>query len=249
MPRTLTTVLVVAVLCSFSTSPARAAGLNLYWNDCSVGGAATTNRDFACNTNQGFNDLYISYSPPPEITEVDGVEERLDLQSASPTLPDWWRFKNAGSCRLTALTFLPSAPSACPDPWAGQGVGGIGAYYVSPDIGLPLDRARLVAVQAVPTGTPMPPLVPTTEYFAAVIRISNAKTVGSNGCAGCATSMCIVLSTVGLYPPGATQGTALFSPISNNFVSWQGGAGGNSQCHGAAPATNHTWGQIKAIYR
>jgi hypothetical protein len=95
----------------------------------------------------------------------------------------------------------------------------------------------------------MPPLDPGTEYFAGVIRISNAKTVGPTACGGCSTAVCIVMNKLGLVPPNAPQATYLFNPISNNFVGWQGGVSGNQQCFGATPATNHTWGQIKTLYR
>lgn len=247
MPRTLTPLLVAAVLCAFSAATARAAGINLYWNDCSTGGAATTNRDFACDSNVGFNDLYISYDPPPEITLAVGVEITIDLQSSASVLQDWWQFRNAGSCRLTALTFLPSAPSSCPDPWLGQGVGALAAYQLtSSNPSIPLNGARILAVMAVAEGTT---LVAGTEYFGGVIRISNAKTVGPTACGGCSTPVCIVLSRVALVPPGAPTGTPLFIPLTNNFVGWQGGTAGGLTCFGATPALNHTWGQIKSVYR
>ena len=252
MPRAQTALLVVALL-GFSTATARAAGINLYWNDCSTGGAATTNRDFACNTNAGFNDLYVSYDPPPEITSTVGVEITINLVSSASALQDWWQLKNPGTCRLTALTMLPSAASACPDPWQGVGVGGIAAYLVnSSNPSIPVNGARILAVMAVAEGTPMLPLVAGTEYFGGVIRISNAKTVGPTACAGCTIPVCLMLSQVSLYPPGSTSGTPLFLPLTNVFVGWQGGVGGvggGFTCFGPTPTLNRTWGQIKTIYR
>jgi len=246
-----TALFAIAALCGFAAA-SRAAGINLYWNDCSAGASATTNRDFACNTNIGFNDLYVSYSPPPEITAVEGVEQVIDVQSATSALPDWWQFKNAGTCRLTALTLLLNSPGSCIDPWVGQPTaGGIAAYQVFPNPpGIPPNGARILSIEAVPAGTPMPPLDPTKEYSAAVIRISNVKTVGPTACGGCSTPVCMVLNYVGLYPPGAPTSTNLYTPISNNFVSWQGAVnGGLHTCLAATPAQNHTWGQIKTIYR
>jgi len=62
--------------------------------------------------------------------------------------------------------------------------------------------------------------------------------------------MCILLWRVGLYPSGAPSTIYLTTPISNNFVSWQGAAnGGIYNCLGPTPVTNRTWGQIKTLYR
>lgn len=252
MPRVLTTLLVVGAICAVSATTTRAAGINLYWNDCSTGGAATTNRDFACNTNVGFNNLYVSYSPPPEITAVTGVEIIINLRSSSSTLQDWWQLRNPGTCRSTALTFLPGAASSCPDPWAGQGVGGIIYQVTADDPTIPPNGARIRAVMAVPDGTIMPPLMSGTEYFGGVIRISNAKTIGPLACAGCSIPVCLMLSQVSLYPPGSPSGTPLFLPLTNTFVGWQGGVGGvggGFTCFGPTPTLNRTWGQIKTLYR
>src|SRR5262245_6357052 len=252
MRRALNILLVVAVLCVSIAATARAAGINLYWNDCSAGGAATTNRDFACNTNVGFNDLYVSYDPPPEITSVVGVEIIINVRSSASGLQDWWQFKNPGTCRVTALTMLPSAVSDCLDPWQGVGVGGIAAYQISSTPGIPPNGARILAVMAVAEGTPMVPLVAGTEYFGGVIRISNARTVGPAACAGCTIPVCLMLSQVSLYPPGAASGTPLLLPLTNQFVGWQGGiggVGGGFTCFGPTPTLNRTWGQIKTLYR
>lgn len=245
-------VLLIPALLALGAPIAWAAGINLSWNDCGTAGAL--NRDFACDTNNGFHELYPTFDPDLPASQIDHVEHFIDLQSASDPLPAWWQFRNAGSCRAASLGVLsiPRSPAlSCLDLWDGNGVGGISAYFVTSNTpGMPTDRARIFSTASVP-GTPRPSANPGTEYFTIALIINNAKTVDAGSCGGCSVPVCLVLNEITVYQlPGAPNGTRhLTSPRDRNFVAWQGGVPGGVGCAGATPALNRTWGLVKSIYR
>lgn len=116
--------LLAAALLNALASPAMALGINLFWNDCGLGPTAATNRDFACDTDDGSHLLVGSFDPPPGLTRVVGMAAIVDIASESCPMADWWQFKNAGTCRRTAFsaTAAPLAGQiACADPWQGRG--------------------------------------------------------------------------------------------------------------------------------
>lgn len=93
-----------------SVQPASAVGINLSWSDC--GAAGTTNTSLPCNTNSGPPVVLVgSYFPPLSVAAMVRQDIVLDIQSAEPVLPNWWRFVNAGSCRGTAGLALSRAPT------------------------------------------------------------------------------------------------------------------------------------------
>jgi hypothetical protein len=231
--------LITIALLALTNSRVSAGGVNLAWNDC-LGAGGLTNRSFTCDTNVGNNDLYVSYDPPVNIPDLNGAIPLLDLQSATTPLPQWWQFKNAGTCRLVALSALgPNITGTCPDSWAGVGVPGIAAYYTTSVLpSLPLDRARILGVVSIPSASAQN-VNPGTEYFCLGIRISNIKTVGPTACSGCMVPVTIVLSEVVLTTNNSGD-FRITNPLTSNTVTWQGGP---------TPTQNRTWGQIKSIYR
>src|SRR5215471_558484 len=126
--------LFIAAWLPLSASIASAGGIKLAWNDC-LGAGGASNRTFACDTNVGSNDLYVSFDPPVELPDVNGSNPIIDLFSTSSQLPAWWQFKNAGSCRQTAMSAAPvfdqTAPSGCVDLWGVNGLAGIAGYFVT----------------------------------------------------------------------------------------------------------------------
>ena len=131
MKRRLLFALALAALSAMPCARAHAAGINLSWNDC--GTAGVEDQSFACNTNTGAAFvLVLSVVPPAGTTAITGAEISLEFNAASPTLPDWWKFKNVGWCRQTALVasadFTGWDPQSCADYWMGQAAGGITAY-------------------------------------------------------------------------------------------------------------------------
>ena len=235
-----------------------AAGVNLRWNLC-LGDVGLSNKVSTCLVNTGSQTLVGSYELGANLTQASGIEIVLDIATASASLPAWWLFKNAGSCRSTSLTMNAVNGSAsgltCID-WGSGPSGGLAAYNVG---GIPgANTARVIAGFAV--GAPLPDLVAAQEYFAFNAKIDNLKTVGTGACLGCSVPACIVLNSVKVATPPVTgqpsRDVVLSGPTNgtdSNFVTWQGGAGtsttrGNG-CPAATPTHSATWGSVKSLYR
>jgi hypothetical protein len=231
------TLLITGVLLALTATVASAAGINMYWNDCSAAG--TNAKTFACTANTGSNTLTVSFDPPANVTMLNGIDMLVDLQSASDPLPQWWMFKNPGTCRLASLganTVFSSAQ--CTEPWAAAGNGAVSAY-IAPSSAT--NRARLAGTVSV--GGPLAgPVDPGTEYYAINFTINNAKSTGTGACAGCLDPVCLVLNDVLLSQPAGTPGGSprITNPRDNNFATWQGFAIGGAGCPGATPTVNRT---------
>ena len=239
------TLLITGVLLALTASLASAGGINLAWNDC-LGAGGVTNKTFACTSNSGTNDLYISFDPPTDIPDINGSNPIVDLQSASTPLPQWWQMKNVGSCR--ALSIVGNVgPGTCADAWAGVGVPGIAAYLVNSVVpSIPLNRARILGTISVPSSAAQP-VTAGTEYFCLLVRINNAKSTGLGACAGCQDPVCLVLNEV-LLTSNNSGDNRIINPLGTNFATWQGGFPGDPTC-AVTPTQNRTWGQLKSIYR
>jgi hypothetical protein len=240
----------VALGLLLAATPSRSAGINLFWNDCSIGPTAATNENFACNTNIGSHLLVASFDPPPGNSrpniEPFYLHVVVDLQSAAGSLPQWWRFKNANTCRQNSLVAISSStPGSCPDPFNGQAIAGF-LYYEG--FGGVANRARILVSSGTidPTGYPV---YPGTEYYAVYLIIRNNLTVGPDSCSGCSEPACLVLNEITIYEFDPETTWTLTNPLTSNFVTWQGGAIGGAGCPGATPAPTRTWGQIKTLYR
>jgi hypothetical protein len=82
-----------------------------------------------------------------------------------------------------------------------------------------------------------------------VIRIDNAKTVGTGACAGCQDPVCLVMNEVLLTSNNSGDNRLYASYAGGNiYATWQGGAIGGAGC-GGTPTINRTWGQLKSGYR
>jgi len=246
----------IAAGLTFTASIASAGGISLAWNDC-LGAGGASNRTFACDTNVGTNDLYVSFDPAVAVPDVNGVDALIDVQSASSTLPTWWQFKNAGSCRISALSSggIYTYYGSCAHIWSvGSPFGPIytiAAYYVTAVLpSLPPNTARILAGVTVPTANAAA-VAPGTEYFATIIRISNQRTVGAAGlppqtCTGCEVEACLALDHATLLTNNSgdflmTNPLKYSCPAApGTYVTWQGGP---------TPTVNRTWGQIKTLYR
>jgi hypothetical protein len=240
--------LLCSALLALTASVASASGINLTWNKCAPEVGAAANRNFACNVNTGTNVAVGSFVAPAGVNALSGNEVVVDIQSAGAALPLWWQFKNAGTCRTTALSlnFVADAGNAiCLDEFSGGGAGGIGAYNMN-FLGDPT-RARMVA--AIATAAPGP-VDADAEYFAFNMLVNNTKTVGTGACAGCLTPVCIVLNSIKLTQPVGVGDFKLGDAVGpgTNIITWQGGAIGGGGC-AATPARNATWGSVKALYR
>lgn len=235
------------VLVVLACAPAAmGAGVNLFWNDCGNSGTGVTNRNFACNTNVGANVLVVSFDPPAGITTLSGINFIIDLQSQSSPLPQWWRFKNAGTCRMSSMTANTDFPTlACLEPWASPGNAGVAAY--SENYGGDPRRARIVGSIATVSGNA--PVDPGNEYYAANLSINNALTVGEGSCAGCLDPVCLVLLQVRLAQPAPNPTWSIENPLWSSYATWQNGAINTFGCPGGSPVVNRTWGMVKGLYR
>jgi len=239
--------LLCGALLALSASVAAAAGVNFSWNDCGSFGAA--NKTFACNSNT-LNGaiMYGSFIPPDGSSAITGEEVVIDLQSAGTTLPAWWAFKNAGTCRqnmLSATAAFTTGPFNCTDYWAGQAGGGMTAY-ITP-YATAANRARLLIIYGTAIGNATA-VDSATEYYAFNLIVTGQKTVGSGACAGCLDPVCLVLNEIKLTQPAGVGDFRIQNPAGRNYVTWQGGVvqGG---CPAATPARNATWGSVKSLYR
>lgn len=255
MKRLLLSASVLLVALSAASSVIAAPGINMAWTDCR-GDGGVTNRAFACASNTGSNTMVVSYVAPAGVTGLTGNELVVDVISTTSPLPAWWQYKNASTCRQTALSANFTAPGSivnCVDYWSGQAAGGIGAYtQVAPGggwtipLGVEAQHARMVIAIAVPAGA-VGPIDADVEYFSANIVFNNTKTVGTGACAGCADPVCIVLNSVKLTQAVGIGDFTLTTPtaVGANLVTWQGTG---ADCN-AVPVRNATWGAVKSLYR
>ena len=249
-------------------------GVNLRWDAC-YGDGGVWNKTFACDTNGGTERLVGSFELAQPFNQVSGLEIYVDLSAQGATLPPWWTYKNAGTCRPTSLNSNPTVPPAsviCVDWSQGFASGGLAAYSMGNH---GPQTARIIAGFAVPASD-LADLNAGQEYYAFTMTINHAKTVGTGACAGCDVPVCIFLSRILLVtPPVVGQPSRDFqldrgaNYLGSQYVTWQNGYPINVQqqcdvpsflcnrhytsfgCVLATPTSSHgsTWGQLKSSYR
>jgi hypothetical protein len=246
--------LLCGLLLAMSATVAAASGVGIRWSAC-LGDGGAINKTFACNSNLGTNQLVGTFAlGAAGLLQVSGNEVVIDIASTTNPLPQWWQFKNPGTCRATALAmnFTYSALAVnCAD-WAqAQSAGGIGAYNIG---ARGPNTARIVAAIAVPP-TALQDLVGGQEYFAFNVTISNTKSTGTGSCPGCNDPICIVFNSCNCTTPVLANNIKLTGPENGSdgdFCTWQGPFNGSTQggigCGGATPTRNATWGAVKALY-
>jgi hypothetical protein len=230
-----------------AVSPALAAdALFLTWNDCYLGATAAANRDFACDTNVGEEDLYCAFTIAQAVNDVIGVEIVVDLQHSAPSLPDWWQFDTG--CHQGSLAAAATFPShtACLDMWAGaaSAFAGIQGYIAGEPRG-GSGQARIKVVGGVLPQEAVA-LDATDSYYAARIILRHDKSTGSSSCAGCDQPACLVLNSILVRTLGTDYLIQTGGAGAANWARWQGGAGADCA---AVPVRNRAWGQVKSLYR
>lgn len=252
------------LLSCLSVTAHAAQGVNLRWDGCIVDGGIL-NKNFACNTNTGSEQLVVSFEVDAEFGPVTGAECILIFDVPSGLPGSWWQFKNVGTCRQSALGFsaVPLAgQSACIDPWQGQAAGGVSFYDTNYGFG---EQFRLGAIVAVPTPL-APTLQPGDENFAFRLSISHAKTVGTGSCSGCLQPVCMGIEGLRLTRPVGVGDMSIYTETEprSSVASWQGSPVSSElyispspyhpytarlvTCSGAVPARNQTWGSLKTLY-
>ncbi|MBI5170950.1 MAG: hypothetical protein HZA61_15780 [Candidatus Eisenbacteria bacterium] len=240
--------LVTCFVITFAAPSVHAAGVSLSWEDCGAHGFERKSFDCASNTIPGGARMIGSFIPPAGSTAITGEEIVLEFVTwEKSSLPDWWQFKNAGTCRQTALSASAdfTAYSACTDYWNGLAAGGITGFF------WPLNqssaRARLLIVFAIAlvNATPVDEF---TEYYAFRLTMTGQKSVGAGACAGCLDPVSILLSEIKLTQPAGVGDFRLQIPASN-CIMWQPSSPHASCMYVWDPVRNSTWGAIKAQYR
>ena len=249
-------ILFLGVMLVASAGIASAAGVSLHWNACTSGGGVQS-QSFACDDDFAFFQAVGQFKMPATLNGVTGVEFGVDLATASPTLPPWWKF-NVGECRAAdGLAVTEGTPSAlqCPDWAVNAASGGLAAYnegFFGPN------TAHILGGFAVPAAKARS-LTTTPDYFVFNILLSSTGAVGPPVCDGCLVPACIVFNSVKVVTPpviGQPDRSIVISDanvVGGNFITWQGGQGVSSP-HGvgcpAATATHRsTWGSVKSLYR
>jgi hypothetical protein len=241
-------IIAAAALVLSLPSIAAAGTLKLRWDAC-WGDGGVANKAFACDVNTGTNLLVASLIPSLAVHSVEDIESRIDLRFAGGSVPAWWQFHAALTCRQNSLTMVPQAPAssiACVD-WAGVAAIGAIADYT---MGGPFGAASIQIVSYLP-----PPILadfdPGQEYFLYSLSINHLKTVGPTACAGCNLGVCLGLQYVELSspPPGGVVTFDAFSFDTDWLATWQGGALSGTSCSFSTAAHTSTWGSVKALYR
>ena len=242
-----------ALGCLLTAAPAHAQpypGVALRWNHCFGEGTGLSSRTFACDTNAGFEELIGSFAIAEDMVQVSGNEIVVDLSTAppyflpvsGPPLPEWWKFKNSGTCRQNALSvsFVADPGNvACQDWGAGQEVGGLGAYNI--DFRGP-GTARILAVVAVPP-TALQSLSAGTEYYSFTLRIAHIKTVGASACGGCGTPIYLTFNSIKVTTDTPANDRLYSGPLNgsdSNFALWN---------QSPVPTRAASWGAVKSLYR
>jgi len=217
-------------------------GVNLTWGTGCWEDNPSTLKTFACDTNVGSASLTASFAFEWAAWTYY-MDAKLDLQSDSPQLPDWWQFTCPAGCRAGSMSVsadFTGAPGGCADPWLGRAQ--VTWYWVTAAIPGPYQpvtapsRARLKVSMEFPQVT----FIPNQEYYAFRVTLNYARSTGSGACAGCATPVTIVFNDLWILTGHLT------APLSNACLRWQ--ADGTTPCS-ATPARNSTWGQVKSLYR
>jgi hypothetical protein len=240
--------------CLLASGPSigRAAeGLYLTWNDCALDAAATHDLVSGCASDLGEQALYCAFGLSAPVDSVLGLELVVDVQSAAPQMPDWWRF-DLGGCRAGNLSagfvFPPFSP--CGDFFHGNAAGGLQDYSLREPRG-GAGQARIkVAASVLPSVGGYASLDAEQIYYAVRLTITNAHTAGAGPCAGCSQPACLVLNSILLRrQPGTAGGDLVVSvpgPGLANRATWQSGLGADCA---AVPVRAVTWGRIKGLYR
>jgi hypothetical protein len=236
---------------------AASAQINLAWRNCIAQATSVANEAYACDGSRNgivFRGV-LSFIAPTNTNEFVGADALLDIQTADPILPDFWRL-GVGECRTgnfsypVALTGIGNTGS-CRNPFANANLGG-GFQYDS-QYGGNQARARVQLSHARDTAFP---LVAGAQYLAGMFTMDTFRDIDGDdpACAGCLVPACLVLNqitvlqVVGQTPPSQDI-NVLTAQATRRHITWQGGAVPGGGCPGATPSKSATWGSVKSLYR
>jgi hypothetical protein len=242
--------LLVCALSLLAAAPA-AAQINLAWRNCisvTTGSlSALANINYACDGSAPSPYRFVvSFIAPPNVTQFVGVEFDVEISTANPILPDFWRH-GVGECRDGSY----NAPgpfagigntTTCQNPFSGSNTLA-GFFYTS---GSPT-AGKATSHHMEARDTPLS-LTGGQQYLAQVITLDTFRDVdtGFGVCPGCQVPACITVTRLDVQQVFPNPAFTLINADVRKSVTWQGGTPG---CAGATPARNHTWGAIKTSYR
>lgn len=246
--------LLACALLLFAATPA-AAQINLAWRNCitvTTGStSAQANINYACDgSNNSIANPYklvVSYIAPANVTEFVGVQFTLEISTANPILPDFWR-AGTSECREGSYVFPSTFTGVgnavtCQNPYTGANtLGGFSYSSGSPT------AAKATVINSLGRDTPRS-LTAGQQYLGPIIVLDTYRDVddaGSGVCTGCQVPACLTVTELTVQQITPKPSFTFTNADVRKSVTWQGGTPG---CAGATPALNHTWGAIKSIYR
>lgn len=232
-----------ACLLSLALAHPAVAQSEITWVCCGAQTGAL--HTFSCDNDTAMHVISLSFVAPAGVTEFVGIEARIDIKIAAPSIPLFWQI-GPGGCRPGA-SFLSFEVADAADLWPPFFAGGTSFQpsAINPN------EARLLLVAA--TSLPRP-LTAGRRYEAVRIVIdSRAYT-----CAGCDIPACLMLVETRLAQ-SAGVGDFILSGTSS-AIGWQCPAlGPYTDADGVACETDHagcavpvdptSWGRLKTLYR
>lgn len=243
------TLLLTGVLLALAAPAFAVPGLNLAWEECK-GTGGTVLKTFACTTSPTTfiaNAVGSVVAPAGGLAALNSAEVVVDIAIAGGSVPPWWDFGVAPSCRPAngiSLDYLNPIGATCRDyfnEFANPPSGGQSYQNPGPVGPNHTQINGVVAVDATTTA----PINAGTEFIVFTLRIRGTNTAS---CAGCTTPASLHLNRAVLAQSGGNPGVTVDGPatMDSNCIKWQDET---VPCGGVVPVRNQTWGGLKSMYR
>ncbi len=181
-------VAIVGVGCWFASPVWASVGLS--WSDCLREG--TSDRSFACDTEEGTDVLVVTVNPSYSIAAVSQVVIEISFSSLGG-IPEWWQIASAG-CRQEALTVSTDFSNP---PFESE-LCAVRAWTTAPSVSVyPAGTNKLLV--DLQFGALRDSLVSGRNYYVCRLILDRQKTLGAGACGGCGNqvSMSAIASIVG----------------------------------------------------
>lgn len=238
---------VIAMMMVFA-SGARAAGIDLSWNDCLTGSVTASNdRNFTClgATNQNYS-LVFQFRSPVALPGFVALTAYLDLVSeAGGPLAPFWHYESGGCNRspVSGIAMSSTVPASCTehgylDPWGTNATSAIAAYapdYQQPGLGRLVVLVALGAASPIQTGP---------SYYGGHLVFNNRN---RHTCFGCTQRVRLLWEVGTLESNNGTPPVNLSTPDQGSNCARINGA--NAAACGTRPAESTTWGRLESMFR
>jgi hypothetical protein len=238
-----------ALLClCLAVLAAPASAQQLFLNHANCASSALVgpkNKNLNCASTTQTSLIFASLVLPTDLPSVIADAGIVDVQAGAvpdpADMPDFWEFQ-AGGCSGNANFTYSSDFSAffdCVDLWAGL-ASGAGQYG---GVGGPVpdgNRARIKWSWFVVPGDART-VIGGAEHYISRMLLRNARAAA---CTGCNTPVCVVYNEDALSDLGGNT-LRVTNPDHITFND----PTNLSQCAGATPTKNQSWGRVKSLYR